>query len=213
MTILFRDRETDTPTFRVTNAISEEFANNLIKQFKDKTEVAAHDSGGKLSKESELRDSSVAWFHNQDLYNRMSDFMNVANYHMGLRYKIVGSEAFQFTKYTKNQHYTWHRDGSQDHLAARNYTFGKPQNLTETSFAPLVGSVRKISASLLLNDKFKGGEMEFMWLDQGEVIKKSIKTNPLDLIIFPSALEHRVAPVTSGTRYSVVIWYAGPPLR
>ena len=31
------------------------------------------------------------------------------------------------------------------------------------------------------------------------------------VIVFPSSMEHRVAPVTKGIRYSVVCWFLGPP--
>ena len=31
------------------------------------------------------------------------------------------------------------------------------------------------------------------------------------VIVFLSSMEHRVAPVTKGTRYSVVCWFLGPP--
>ena len=210
--ILYRDNENDTPTFTVHNAISETFASGLINEFKDKTQPAKHESKGKMIEGKSWRDSTVTWFFNDELYARVHDFMQVANYHMGLRYKIVGSEAFQFTKYNKDQHYSWHRDGNQDHFAARDYTFETPTNLGQTKFPNLVGTVRKISASLILNDDFEGGGMEFMWLDQGKVKKRTVNLKPLDLIIFPSALEHRVLPVTKGTRYSVVIWYGGPPL-
>ena len=31
------------------------------------------------------------------------------------------------------------------------------------------------------------------------------------IIVFPSFINHRVAPVTKGTRYSLVAWFVGPP--
>mgnify|MGYP001177870175 CR=1 FL=1 len=30
-------------------------------------------------------------------------------------------------------------------------------------------------------------------------------------ILFPSTVTHRVTPVIKGTRYSIVVWFAGPP--
>ena len=34
-----------------------------------------------------------------------------------------------------------------------------------------------------------------------------------DLVVFPSYLDHKVAPVTKGIRYSVVAWFGGPPFK
>ena len=33
-----------------------------------------------------------------------------------------------------------------------------------------------------------------------------------DIIFFTSGMEHRVAPVTKGVRYSLVNWFVGPPV-
>ena len=33
-----------------------------------------------------------------------------------------------------------------------------------------------------------------------------------DIIFLPSGMEHRVAPVTKGVRYSLVNWFVGPPV-
>jgi len=33
------------------------------------------------------------------------------------------------------------------------------------------------------------------------------------IIVFPSDMEHRVAPVTKGIRYSLVVWFLGPPFK
>ena len=32
------------------------------------------------------------------------------------------------------------------------------------------------------------------------------------IIVFPSYMEHTIKPITEGTRYSLVIWFLGPPL-
>jgi len=33
------------------------------------------------------------------------------------------------------------------------------------------------------------------------------------IVVFPSDMEHRVAPVTKGIRYSLVVWFVGPPFK
>lgn len=69
---------------------------------------------------------------------------------------------------------------------------------------------RKLSVTLQLSDAadYEGGDFEF----------QSVET-PTDskgkgtLLIFPSYLRHRVAPVTKGKRYSLVAWFEGPAWR
>ena len=39
------------------------------------------------------------------------------------------------------------------------------------------------------------------------------KTAAGSVIVFPSCMEHRVTPITKGTRYSVVCWFVGPPFK
>ena len=215
MSLIFRDVNFDAPVFIINNAVSDDFCKATIKEFKDKCRPATHQAGDEwTSNEKEMRSSNVAWFTNHDLFKLMWEHMLVANYSMGLRYKMTGAEVFQFTKYedTTKDHYDWHSDGQSDHFAARNFTFGEAKNLSETGDPHLAGTVRKISASVMLNDDFKGGEFQVRWFQNKEVQVRSIPAKKGYMIIFPSWLEHRVKPVTENTRYSVVVWYAGPPL-
>ena len=68
--------------------------------------------------------------------------------------------------------------------------------------------------SILLNKDFSGGKFQFVNVYNG---KKLIQTPELketgSVIVFPSFMEHRVAPVTKGTRYSLVTWFLGPPFK
>tara|TARA_B100001027_G_C16254581_1_gene326229 strand:+ start:328 stop:978 length:651 start_codon:yes stop_codon:yes gene_type:complete len=215
MSLIFRDIETDSPIFRIRNAINVETQEALIAEFKDQTNKGTHQNAGKfVTTDNEIRNSGVVFFTNPDLHHTMWSHMNVANYHMGLRYKITAAEAFQFTRYDGNekQHYNWHSDGQSDHYAARNFVFGEAENLSQTDQPDLVGTCRKISASLILNDDFEGGEFEVRYFEDTDVQVRTIPASAGDMLIFPSWMEHRIKPVTKGTRYSVVIWYAGPPL-
>ena len=63
---------------------------------------------------------------------------------------------------------------------------------------------RKISFTLLLNDSYEGGELGF---DNEEKTRSNLEIG--DLILFPSFLPHRVEPVTSGVRWSLVGWSLG----
>ena len=69
---------------------------------------------------------------------------------------------------------------------------------------------RKISASLILTDpsKYEGGEFECVMngrVDEPFVAKGEIG----DVIFFDSSMPHRVRPVTSGVRKSLVCWIMG----
>jgi len=60
---------------------------------------------------------------------------------------------------------------------------------------------RRLSISLLLNDDFTGGEFEFFGTE-------TISLKKSQALIFPSSwlYPHRILPITSGVRRSVVTW-------
>ena len=78
------------------------------------------------------------------------------------------------------------------------------------------GKVRKISMTVNLTDpkNYKGGNLKF---DLGPHIKQDRFKVCDDIrpqgsaVVFPSFTYHCVTPVTSGTRYSLVIWFLGKP--
>ena len=87
-------------------------------------------------------------------------------------------------------------------------------NLKYTPQTNLLGTVRKISVSAILNDDYEGGELMFRFLDGDSNLAEVAITPRLgDLVVFPSYLDHKVAPVTKGIRYSVVAWFGGPPFK
>tara|TARA_B100000900_G_scaffold94029_1_gene77264 strand:- start:963 stop:1874 length:912 start_codon:yes stop_codon:yes gene_type:complete len=78
--------------------------------------------------------------------------------------------------------------------------------------------VRKISMTLNLTkpDQYKGGNLKFDFGPHaGRGRFKTCKEirQQGSMIIFPSFVHHQVTPVTSGTRYSLVIWSLGRPFR
>ena len=80
------------------------------------------------------------------------------------------------------------------------------------------GKVRKLSMTLNLTDPddYKGGDLKFDFgphAGRGR-FKTCKEIRPRgSIIIFPSFIHHQVTPVTSGTRYSLVIWSLGKPFR
>jgi PKHD-type hydroxylase len=148
-----------------------------------------YDKSGKTQKE--VRDSHISWlFMNNDsqwIFDKFNWLVAQTN-HSHFMQNIDGFEAFQYTKYSKGQHYTWHFD-------------------YEPKFTKFE---RKISATIILSDpkKYSGGEFEIV--TDGNIEKPQVfKPNPGTVILFASWMPHRVAPIKSGVRKSLVAWVMG----
>ncbi len=101
-------------------------------------------------------------------------------------YHLAGlNEPLQLTHYKGEQrgHYDWH----EDHGDTGGFLH------------------RKLSCVMPLNDAFEGGDFEMF--GRGKIPEMGVGT----MIIFPSFRLHRVLPVTSGERWSLVNWVNGPP--
>ena len=156
---------------------------------------------GDFKQDSKKRISEVFWTTDQWIFDLIWPYMVEANEKAGWRFNIKSAESMQITRYRKGGFYNLHRDGSGDHLSAYN----NPQN------AFMHGHVRKLSMSVILNNNFEGGAFEFASYSKEECTITPIKDGVGTVIIFPSWMEHRVAPVTKGIRYSLVSWFLGPP--
>ena len=82
------------------------------------------------------------------------------------------------------------------------------------------GKIRKLSVTVSLSDpsEYKGGELEFDFRnldpDKKRNVRKCKEILPKgSIVIFPSFCWHRVCPVKSGTRYSLVVWNLGRPYK
>ena len=152
--------------------------------------------------DSKMRISDLAWIVDQWVYDTIWPFMQEANREAGWNYHIKAAESMQITRYKKGGFYNFHRDGVGDQLS----TYDKPGN----EF--LHGHVRKLSMTTLLSDSYEGGEFQFASYGKE---KCNITTPEFSrvgsIVVFPSAMEHRVAPVTKGIRHSLVTWFVGPP--
>ena len=81
-------------------------------------------------------------------------------------------------------------------------------------------STAKLSVTVTLSDPkdYKGGELEFDFRNMDPDKKPSIlKCKEIlpkgSLVVFPSFVWHRVCPVKSGERNSLVIWNLGYPFK
>jgi PKHD-type hydroxylase len=141
--------------------------------------------------DKEIRDSEVAWIqpdeHSHWVFERLGAITAAVN-HQQFMYDIDGVEVLQYTKYKINQHYTWHWDVE---FGWQNYQ-------------------RKISAVMMLSDPgdYEGGEFEICVNGNFENTKV-LKPNKGDIVFFASWMPHRVKPVISGERKSLVMWVMG----
>ena len=161
-------------------------------------------TGRVLQNESnpKIRISNIHWTREQWMYDLIWPYMVTANQDAGWRYAIKSAETMQITRYKKGGHYDFHYDGCGDHLSA----YSEPGNIF------MDGPVRKLSMTLLLNDNYEGGEFQFTsYAKEKCKISTPEFNNVGSIIVFPSYIEHRVAPVTKGFRYSLVTWFLGPP--
>ena len=74
--------------------------------------------------------------------------------------------------------------------------------------------IRKISMSLFYSDlsEYGGGELDLEIYKPGtEPRYESFRLEKGSAIFFQSDQWHRVRPVTSGVRKSIVAWFVGPP--
>ena len=150
--------------------------------------------GSEATSKTDLSIRNVDQYHiglNDDtrwIYDKLMLATAMAN-HEHFKYNISGiTHELQLLHYRSddgNGHYDWHVDVGHGHSACR-----------------------KISISVMLSpdDKYKGGDFEVN--DHG-VLRQGIREQG-SINLFPSYMPHRVAPVTEGERWALVIWINGP---
>jgi PKHD-type hydroxylase len=157
------------------------------------------------------RNSDLVWLNDTWIYKEIHPYVHEANRSAGWNFDWERSESCQFTKYKHNQYYDWHCD-SWD----KPYERKDPNN-------PEHGRIRKLSMTCQLTDgsEYQGGELEFDFRNYDphmrDESKHRIQCKEIlpkgSIIVFPSFVWHRVKPVISGTRYSLVVWHIGKPFR
>jgi PKHD-type hydroxylase len=168
---------------------------DAIIAYGDQLQPMKAEIAGRSDNTDHLRITCVSWIEHQRpeirwLHTRLSEMVLQINAQF-YRYDLYGlNEAFQYTVYegAEGGYYGWHVD------------------MGEKRYEP-----RKISLSLQLSDPsdYEGGDLVLEAGDGSYQGEKSRGT----LIAFPSFVLHRVVPVTSGVRKSLVIWVAGPEFR
>ncbi|MEL6347889.1 MAG: 2OG-Fe(II) oxygenase [Myxococcota bacterium] len=123
------------------------------------------------------------------IYQRLSDAVTQANT-QAWNFRLAFMEPPQLLGYPVGGHYGWHADIGASGLMA----------------------LRKVSVTIQLSpsEDYVGGELEIQ--SGGRVLKPHRPRG--SAVLFPSYQPHRVAPVTRGKRYSIVLWVVGKrPLR
>lgn len=152
-------------------------------------------NGGFSEPNPNIRISNTSWIDLQEdsnwLYDKLAYIARQLN---GQFYKfdLYGfDEHFQYTVYNglENGHYDWHLDSG-------------------------VGggsSPRKFTMVLQLTDprEYEGGELQILTKSDPTNVRKEKGL----LVAFPSYTLHRVTPVTTGVRKTLVIWITGPSFR
>jgi PKHD-type hydroxylase len=147
-----------------------------------------------------VRRSKIRWIPRYDtrffqLFGSMELLLNEANRN-AFGFDLTMFHEIQFTEYNAKDQgtYNWHHD-------------------TTWVSSKLVR--RKLSLVIQLSDPkdYEGGRFEISKDDCDECPDPEKITGRGTVIIFPSFLRHRVTPVTTGIRYSLVSWMEGPYFR
>ena len=199
------------------SAIPSRICDDIIKHGLSQAETMARtgDYGDKELSKDEIKDmkrkrnSDLVWLNDTWIYKEIHPYLIEANKNAGWNFQWNRSEACQFTKYKLNQYYDWHCDSWDK-------PYDKPGD-------PEHGKIRKLSMTCQLTDgsEYKGGELEFDFRNYDphmrDESKHLVKANEIlskgSIVVFPSHVWHRVKPVTSGTRYSLVVWSIGDPFK
>ena len=167
-----------------------------------------------------VRDSNCVFLNDENIYKMVFPFVTEANKKAGWNYNWDYSEAAQFTTYEKGGFYGWHIDGSSDWNSVYKKKIAGITPENNPSYVDdynYVGKVRKLSLTINLNypEEYEGGNLKFDFGPHSkERFKECIEIKPRgSIIVFPSFIYHQVTPVTRGTRYSLVMWLLGRPLK
>ena len=145
-----------------------------------------------------IRKSKIAWM--DDVYLREQLFYSVNLYNkQNWNYDLDGCGSILYGIYSDGGHYDWHID---------------TEHITRCIKGKYL--MRKLSTTIWLNDpdEYEGGEFDIEVNGPLDSIRyETLKLSKGSIVIFPSNSWHRVRPVTSGVRKSLVTWFRGSPFR
>jgi len=165
-----------------------------LAEFKD-----AGVGGGKNNPtrtDTSIRDTKIVWIQPTEdakwIFERMNTIVGRINFDK-FQLDLDRFDGFQYSKYEVDGHYNWHTD-----------TILNPEHPNK---------YRKLSFSLMLTnpEDYEGGDLMFN-VAGDQNTGHATKPKKGDLVAFYSHIPHKVAPVTSGTRLSLVTWALGKKL-
>ena len=146
----------------------------------------------KTQQVADVRNNSIAWLNDKSISELLGEYVKHANVDGSWNFHLNSFEVPQFSIYDVSQYYDWHVD------------MGVEQP-TDTAF-------RKLSISINLNETYIGGDFQVEEWGKPEtdrVVTLAPMRRTGAVCVFPSFINHRVTPVTAGTRYSLVGWFRG----
>lgn len=139
-----------------------------------------------------VRKSNIKWLHHNEhsdwVYNKLEGMVMEANQIWKFDIHSI-IDSIQYTEYYGGGgHYDWHMD-----------------------IGPYPINHRKISITIQLSEpeEYVGGDLE-LWTGNGYT---AAQRQSGVAVLFPSYMMHRVTPVVSGTRKSLVLWVGGASYR
>ena len=137
------------------------------------------------------RSSTIKWINRKDsnatwCFEKIDEVVwRMNRYYHGIDYDKDGVDSMQYTEYEEGDYYNAHID-----------TFFNAGDLVQ----------RKVSSTVLLSDPkdFEGGKL---FIEGGTMEDEKISQG--QIYVFPSILNHWVAPITKGKRKSLVLWHTG----
>jgi PKHD-type hydroxylase len=172
---------------------------DLITQYCDQQGVNPSTLGHRgQNTEIRLCDTKFHYINNQsnwifDILEYIANTVNDKYY----QFDLLGFDRFQYTVYNQpGAHYTYHSD----------MVLG-PVYLDELK------PPRKLSFSLILSDnsEYQGGDFEV--IANAMPYPVVVPQQKGRVIAFPSYVPHRVSPLISGVRKSIVVWALGPKFK
>jgi PKHD-type hydroxylase len=172
------------------NVIDKKTCEYLVSSidWSDATDGAVGDEQGYKVNEMK-RKTKVVWKEPMSVFGCIAaTYILNANKSADWNFNLTHMNSVQVGKYSEGSFYDWHNDLKID------------KNNDDQ---------RKLSLSLVLSDPsdYEGGDLELSGATEQPKIGQG------SIIVFPSLIDHRVTPVTKGTRYSMVAWMHGPAFR
>jgi len=190
------------------NAFTEEGIEK-IKELCQKKELERGTIAGATTStvDEKIRHSNISFHSISDenawIFKAFNDIIYTLNEQF-YNFELNGYDSFQYSEYRGDEQgkYDWHVD----------LLFGDTNNpMTAKSSPGAYGQTRKLSLVMNLTapgEDYEGGMFQ---MHAGNIGKPTDILLPKGkIIVFPSFMPHRVTPITSGIRKSIVIWVLGP---